>query len=140
MEREFSVKLENRPGELARMTQELSKDGVNIRAISTDPGASIVRVVASDESRCRQCLQRLNAEFRYRHYIGYDREIDLPCAYDLNKGYYKSGKKRHGYKTSHTQAPLYQAVREPLEAVGQLQYGLAYPSFARLKVVVKTEH
>ena len=69
MEREFSVKLENRPGELARMTQELSKDGVNIRAISTDPGASIVRVVASDESRCRQCLQRLNAEFSERNLL-----------------------------------------------------------------------
>ena len=69
MEREFSVRLENRPGELARMTRELSKDGVNIRAISTEPGASIVRMVASDESRCRECLQRLNAEFTERNLL-----------------------------------------------------------------------
>lgn len=69
MEREFSVRLENRPGELARMTHELSKDGVNIRAISTEPGASIVRMVPSDESRCRQCLQRMNAEFSERNLL-----------------------------------------------------------------------
>lgn len=69
MEREFSVRLDNRPGELARMTQELSKDGVNIRAISTEPGAGIVRMVSSDEARCRECLQRMSLEFSERNLL-----------------------------------------------------------------------
>ncbi|UCE91447.1 MAG: ACT domain-containing protein [Methanobacteriota archaeon] len=69
MEREFSVKLENRPGELARMTEALSKEGVNIRAISTEPHAGLIRMVASDETKCRQCLQRMSIEFSERNLL-----------------------------------------------------------------------
>ncbi len=48
MEKEFSVKLANKSGELARVTESLQKAGVNIRSISTEPKAEVVRIVTSD--------------------------------------------------------------------------------------------
>lgn len=69
MEKEFSVKLENRPGELARMTEVLRKDGVNIRAISTEPKAEVVRVVASDPEKARKSLSESKLQFSERNLL-----------------------------------------------------------------------
>jgi hypothetical protein len=69
MEREFSVKLANRPGELARMTDALHKDGVNIRTISTEPHAEVVRIVTADPDKSRESLRRAGLEFSERNLL-----------------------------------------------------------------------
>lgn len=69
MEREFSVKLANRPGELARMTDALHKDGVNIRTISTEPHAEVVRLVTTDPDKSRESLRRAGLEFSERNLL-----------------------------------------------------------------------
>lgn len=68
-EREFSVKLPNRPGELARLTEALHKEGVNIRTISTEPKAEVVRIVASDPDKARACLSKAGMEFSERNLL-----------------------------------------------------------------------
>jgi hypothetical protein len=69
MEKEFSVKLENRSGELARMTEVLKKDGVNIRAISTEPKAEVVRIVTSDPEKARKSLSQSKMQFSERNLL-----------------------------------------------------------------------
>jgi len=69
MEREFSVKLPNRPGELARVTDALHKDGVNIRTISTEPHAEVVRIVTADPDKSRESLRRAGLEFSERNLL-----------------------------------------------------------------------
>ena len=69
MEREFSVKLANKPGELARVTEALQKDGVNIRTISTEPHAENVRIVTSDPEKTRQSLSRSSMKFSERNLL-----------------------------------------------------------------------
>jgi len=69
MEKEFSVKLPNRSGELARVAEALQKDGVNIRTISTEPHAGVVRIVASDPEKSRQSLKRAGLEFSERNLL-----------------------------------------------------------------------
>ena len=69
MEKEFSVKLANRSGELARVTEVLQKDGVNIRSISTEHGAEVVRIVASDPETARKSLSQANMQFSERNLL-----------------------------------------------------------------------
>ncbi len=69
MEREFSVKLANKPGELARVTDALHKDGVNIRTISTEPHAEVVRIVTADPVKSRESLQRAGMVFSERNLL-----------------------------------------------------------------------
>ncbi len=69
MEKEFSVKLENRSGELARMADVLQKDGVNVRAISTEPTAEVVRIVTSDPEKARRSLSQSNMQFSERNLL-----------------------------------------------------------------------
>src|SRR5512137_823395 len=69
MEREFSVKLANKSGELARMTEILQKDNVNIRSISTEPKAEVVRIVTSDPEKTRKSLSRSNMQFSERNLL-----------------------------------------------------------------------
>ena len=66
MEMEFSVKLANRSGELARVTEVLQKDGVNIRSISTEPKAEVVRIVTSDPEKTRKSLSQSDMQFSER--------------------------------------------------------------------------
>src|SRR4030065_57095 len=63
MEREFSVKLEDSPGELARVTDVLQKDGVNLRTIAIEHYAKVVRVITSDPEKARQNLTESNMMF-----------------------------------------------------------------------------
>jgi len=69
MEKEFSVKLQNKSGELARVTEILQKDGVNIRTISTEPHAGVVRIVTSDPEKSRQSLKQSGMEFSERNLL-----------------------------------------------------------------------
>jgi len=69
MEREFSVNLANRSGELARLTEVLQKDGVNIRSISTEPKAEVVRMVTSDPEKTRKSLNGSNMQFSERNLL-----------------------------------------------------------------------
>lgn len=69
MEREFSVKLANRSGELARLTEVLQKDGVNIRSISTEPKAEVIRMVTSDSEKTRKSLSQSNMQFSERNLL-----------------------------------------------------------------------
>ena len=69
MEKEFSVKLENRSGELARMAEALQKDGVNVRAISTESKAEVVRIVTSDPEKARKSLSQSNMQFSERNLL-----------------------------------------------------------------------
>lgn len=68
-EREFSVKLANRPGELARLTETLHKDGINIRTISTEPKAEVVRLVTSEPDKTRSSLGQAKMEFSERNLL-----------------------------------------------------------------------
>jgi len=69
MEKEFSVKLANKPGELARVTEVLQKDGVNIRSISTEPHAEVVRIITSDHEKGRQSLSAAGMQFSERNLL-----------------------------------------------------------------------
>ncbi len=69
MEREFSVKLANKSGELARVTEILQKDSVNIRSISTEPQAEVIRIVTSDPEKTRQSLSRSKMQFSERNLL-----------------------------------------------------------------------
>ena len=69
MEKEFSVKLSDRSGELARMTEVLQKDGVNIRAISTESKAEVVRIVTSDPEKARKSLSGSKMQFSERNLL-----------------------------------------------------------------------
>lgn len=69
MEKEFSVKLPNRPGEMSRLTDVLKSHGVNIRTISTEPEAEVVRLVTSDADRSREALSKANMEFSERNLL-----------------------------------------------------------------------
>ena len=69
MEKEFSVKLANKSGELARVTEILQKDGVNIRSISTEPKAEAVRMVTSDAEKTRKSLSQSNLQFSERNLL-----------------------------------------------------------------------
>jgi hypothetical protein len=69
MEKEFSVKLENKSGELARVTEALEKDGVNIRTISTEPQAGVVRFVTSDPEKSRMSFKRSALQFSERNLL-----------------------------------------------------------------------
>jgi hypothetical protein len=69
MEREFSVKLANKSGELARVAEVLQKEGVNIRSISTEPKAEIVRIVTSDPEKTRKTLSQSDMQFSERNLL-----------------------------------------------------------------------
>jgi hypothetical protein len=69
MEREFSIKLSNRSGELARLTEALRKDSVNIRSISTEPKAEVVRIVTSDPENTRKSLTGSKMQFSERNLL-----------------------------------------------------------------------
>jgi hypothetical protein len=69
MEKEFSVKLVNKSGELARVTEILQKDSVNIRSISTEPQTEVVRIVTSDPEKTRHSLSRAEMQFSERNLL-----------------------------------------------------------------------
>jgi len=69
MEKEFSVKLPNRPGELARLTEKLRDARVNIRTMSTEPRAEIVRLVTANPEKTKEALGEAGMEFSERNVL-----------------------------------------------------------------------
>ncbi len=63
---EFKVYVENRPGELARVTEALATSAVNIRAIASEEGSenSFLRIVTNDISTTRRALD--NGGFKFQ--------------------------------------------------------------------------
>jgi len=63
------VKLPNRPGELAKLTEALRQAKVNIRTISTESKSEIVRLVTEDPEKSRESLRKAGLEFSERNVL-----------------------------------------------------------------------
>lgn len=65
LKKQFTLYLENRPGELARVTRTMAKEKINIEGISayssTDVG--LVQIVVSNAPRTRAVLRRSGVAF-----------------------------------------------------------------------------
>jgi hypothetical protein len=63
--KQFNVFVEDKVGELARVTEALAQNAINIRGLATDklgPRAA-VRVITDDELSTRKALSRIGLEF-----------------------------------------------------------------------------
>ncbi|GMR09729.1 MAG: ACT domain-containing protein [Anaerolineae bacterium] len=62
---EFTIKLENQPGQLASLSKSLGEAGVNIRALSgmVCEGKGIIKLLTSDEDATRAKLEELGHPF-----------------------------------------------------------------------------
>ncbi|MBU0685184.1 MAG: ACT domain-containing protein [Candidatus Thermoplasmatota archaeon] len=69
MEQEFSVKLPNKPGEIARLTEKLHEANINIRAISTEAHAEVARLVSADPEKTRETLEKAEMQFSVRNVL-----------------------------------------------------------------------
>lgn len=63
--KEFDVFIENKPGELARVTDALARSAVNIRGLATEKRGPrpLVKVITDDELSTRKSLERTGFEF-----------------------------------------------------------------------------
>jgi hypothetical protein len=68
--REFRISLPHRPGELARVTEELAKKGVNLKAVAglAEANKATIALVGHDVNALREALQEARIRFE---------EIDL---------------------------------------------------------------
>jgi hypothetical protein len=66
--KQFEVSILDKPGEIARLTEVLAKNAVNIRGISTDLGKSlpVMHVITDDEASARRVLKAGGFDFRER--------------------------------------------------------------------------
>lgn len=69
--KEFRITLGNRPGELARVAENLSRAGVNIKAVSTTAEGNQVTVhlIGHDVEATRAALTEMRAEFTEQEII-----------------------------------------------------------------------
>lgn len=77
--RQFEVRVENKVGELARVTEALAQSGINIRGLATE-GASpvpVIKVITDDENSTRKALARAGLEFTESEVVVIDL-IDRP--------------------------------------------------------------
>ena len=65
---EFVVRLDNRPGSLARLTELLAAAGVNIDALAAwgDNGDGVVRLVVDQPEACARTLREASLSFEER--------------------------------------------------------------------------
>ncbi len=63
--KEFDVFVDNKPGELARVTEALAQSAINVRGLATEKhGAKpIVKVITDDEVSTRRSLERAGFGF-----------------------------------------------------------------------------
>ncbi|UCE45488.1 MAG: ACT domain-containing protein [Methanobacteriota archaeon] len=54
---------------MARVTEILQKDGVNIRSVSTEPQAETVKMVTSDPEKTRKSLSESGVQFSERNLL-----------------------------------------------------------------------
>ena len=63
--KQFEISINNRPGELAKVTDALAMNGVNIMAIASERCENpIIRVVTDDERSTRSALEKANLKYR----------------------------------------------------------------------------
>lgn len=63
--RQFEILINDRPGELAKVTDALAMNGINIMAIASERcGNPIIRIVTDDEQSTRAALNKANMKFR----------------------------------------------------------------------------
>jgi hypothetical protein len=77
--KQFNVFVENRMGELARVTEALAQNAINIRGLATDRLGSrpAVKVITDDEVSTRRALARASLEFEESEVLVLDL-IDRP--------------------------------------------------------------
>jgi hypothetical protein len=77
--KQFNVFVENRMGELARVTEALAQNAINIRGLATDRLGSrpAVKVITDDEVSTRKALARAGLEFEESEVLVLDL-IDRP--------------------------------------------------------------
>jgi len=63
--REFDVFVDNKPGELARVTDALAQSAINIRGLATEKHGPkpVIKVITDDEVSTRKSLQRMGFAF-----------------------------------------------------------------------------
>jgi len=68
MTQQFEVYVQNKPGDVAWVTEVLARNSVNIRGISTDMGSNrpVIRVVTDDEASARSAFRDAKMEFAER--------------------------------------------------------------------------
>ena len=68
IKKQFTIYLENKPGELARVTGRLARERVNLEGISayTSTDVGLVQIVASNAARARQVLKGCGVAFTSR--------------------------------------------------------------------------
>ena len=63
--RQFEILINDRPGELAKVTDALAMNGVNIMAIASERCENpIIRIVTDDEQSTRSALKKAKMKFR----------------------------------------------------------------------------
>jgi hypothetical protein len=69
--KQFEVYVQNKPGDLARVAEVLSKNAVNIRGITTDMGGGkpMVRIITDDENSARSAFKNSGIKFTERDVI-----------------------------------------------------------------------
>lgn len=69
--KQFDVKVQDKPGEVARIAEVLGKRSVNIRAIATDlgGGSPVIHVITDDDATARNALESSGIEFEEKEII-----------------------------------------------------------------------
>ena len=72
MTQQFEIFVQNKPGDVSRIAEALSRNSVNIMGISTDLGSPrpMIRVITDDDASTRSALRAAKIEFS-------EREIDV---------------------------------------------------------------
>jgi len=73
---QFEISVQNKPGEIARITELLGRNSVNIQGISTELNAKngYIKVITDDEATARRSLKVGGLDFLEREVL----EISLP--------------------------------------------------------------
>lgn len=62
--KQFEISVNNRPGEIAKVTEVLASNGINIMAIASERCENpIIRIVTDDEQSTRNALTKANMRF-----------------------------------------------------------------------------
>lgn len=63
--KQFEISVNNRPGEIAKVTDILASNGINIMAIASERCENpIIRIVTDDDQSTRSALSKANMKFR----------------------------------------------------------------------------
>ena len=68
---EFTVYIENKPGSLARVSEVLSRNGVNIEAIATEGTKKdgTIKIITNDSNTTREALEKARIHFTVKEVL-----------------------------------------------------------------------